>query len=441
MAQPVFSASIDLSGVEQARSGLKSITDDLKKAQNEYNKMPTILDKISTKLKNLKQAWDSSFIKKALVTPLKAAWNILKGMVLTAGALGAALLATTIGSIQNQRQATSANTTRGKNAAWAYAQENSGLDSNEFNLANLMQSTNDITKYGDFAQLGLNKDMLKGMQGDQAMFYAWEKLRERLKTYGDADASEADVNAIQSLFGVNINDRAIRDFIAKRQGQFKSDFSEASKRRSGINYNEMLKGERALNKFKDTMKTFGMTLASNLLPIVTNILNKFQGFLPRLQPALEALGDFLLSMVDKTLTYIGKVDLSAVMDKAINFIKEGIDYLGSIDYKKILDSIVAIGSAFEWIGKALSATFDIIRKPVEWLAGVAGKIVGENDFKAGDYKNQQWYKDAVANGIIDKDMNIIKDRVRGSVDVNIKIDGKHIKTETTDLLPATQGGA
>lgn len=446
MAEAVFSAEVDLTKAEAAIKGLQEIIRELRTSQDEYKKSQTWMAKLTERMKAFKKAWDNSFVKKALVVPLKAAWGVLKGMVLTAGALGAALLATTLGSIENNRKAVSGNTTRGKNAAWGWAQEMYGLDSSEFNIGALHTASNDITQYGNFATLGLDKNKIRSMRGEDAMMYSMSKLADYLKSLNGADASPYHVQAAQSLFGVNINDPFIKDLLTKNMGQFKGYYNEGLQRRSGIKYNEMLKGERALKRFQDTMKTFGMTLASNLLPIVTRVMTRLQGYLPKLRPLFETLGEWLFKLLDKGLDQLDKIDIEGFLNKAVQGVKDFATWVQSIDWKSLFDNIANVFNKISEFFNLMNPTSDI--KLATGMTNyrdemIAAKQRGDmatfNRLYAGQLAGM------IANGeklAAHQDAFFRKylAEMRGKVDVNVKLDGKHAASATADLIPTSVGG-
>lgn len=377
-------------------SNLQGLADNVAKLQSDLNKTTKNLQDITTELEKtgstvskvfakMKQGLNkfTDTIKKGIVGGLKTSVNLARNLVMALGAAAAAALAVSSGSIERKRQSKDSKVSATQLLAWQYAQQQTGLSENELNLANLQAHINDIESSGYFAKLGLTRENLVGLSGDEAMQKIIEAIQKKGGANMTADTWSAVGDAVSALAGVEGLNR-MHIFSDKTQKEFGEHYKWGLA--NGIDNDKLVKGEQALNKFMFTLKKLGMELAGDFLPhiskgleVFANALNKIRTYLKGKegQNIINQLGS-LISKIADFLGTIASLSLEGIGNYLLPALNGIVGFLGDL----IKGDFGSAGGKLLNLGKSVK----------DWAMNDAGEMIGVEARKAYAFATGQEYK-------------------------------------------------
>lgn len=309
----------------QTQSQLNAINRALEEATEETKKSGSTLskafDSVCKKMKDF-----ALTIKKGVLGGLKDSLKVARNLVMALGAAAASAIAISSGAIQRDRESKDSKVSASQLRAYQYAQQQTGINESEFNLANLQAKIHDIGASGDFAAIGLKREDLVGLNGIDAM----QKVIQAVIAKGGANMTDSEwtpiAQAVESLMGVSAERKHL--FSDKTQKEFNKHYQWGIA--NGIDNETLKKGEQSWNKFKFTLESMGMELSALAMPHITKGLNKFteavKTFVNWLKGdagknASEILGKVITSMID-----LGKVALPYFIS-GLNVLASVLDYI------------------------------------------------------------------------------------------------------------------
>lgn len=246
---------------------------------------------------------------------------------------------------------------------------------------------------------------LDKLKNDPTSYY---KMNEALyKKYLDIKSKSDSVDManveFESLFGNALSDFGFGDlnnFISANESgamtKHKEVFNATSKKYSSVDVNALMQGERALNNFLDSLKSFALNIASKILPTltkglsgVTRLFDSLTAFAAK-SGLFETIGDTLKSFVDMLMT---------ICEKILSLFQS---LTGSSIGELAMDTIKGAGEAFKGVTAWLNGDTEARDK--------AAKNVWDT--------NKKW-QDKGANaisGIAEKGANVINNIFGTSLD-------------------------
>ena len=392
--------------VKNMQSDLDKTASALQKITDETDKTGSILSKTIGKLgKGIKSF--AGTIKKGVLGGLQASLKVARNLVMALGAAAAASLAVASGSIQRERISKDSKVTPSQLLAWQYAQEQTGLDENELNLANLQRHINDINSSGLFARLGLQRENLVGLSGIEAM----QKMIEAVKKKGGANMTDSMWNAvgesISTLLGVDGLNR-MHIFSDKTQDEFNKHYQWGVA--NGIDNDKLKKGEQALNKFQFTLKKLGMELAGDFLPHIAKGLEVFakallkirnylkgkegQNIINQLGSLFSKVADFLGTVASLSLEGIGNY-LLPTLNGIVGFLAK----LANGDFKGAWGDLKSVGKAVaDWAMNDAVPMAKVVGSKAWGKANEIGDNLIGKSISNGKADPNQWLKHLIAGG-------------------------------------------
>lgn len=354
----------------KTQSQLNAINRALEEATEETKKSGSTLsktfDSVCKKMKDF-----ALTIKKGVLGGLKDSLKVARNLVMALGAAAASAIAISSGAIQRDRESKDSKVSASQLRAYQYAQEQSGMDASEFNLANLQAHIGDVRSAGLFGALGLSQHELEGLNGYDAM----QKVIEAVQKKGGANMTTGTYSglqeAISTLLGVTSRER-MHLFSDKKQNEFKGHYQWGLA--NGIDNDTLKKGEQSWNKFKFTLESVGMELSALAMPHITKGLHK-------LSEVVKIFADWLKGDAGKNATAMMGNLVNQMLDlgqRALPYFIGGLSVLATVLEK--LNSILS-GNEGGWLGKLVGGVLStgdwIIQRVAEGIAQI-GNVIDPN---------------------------------------------------------------
>ncbi|EGV1470910.1 hypothetical protein JF110_001635 [Campylobacter jejuni] len=312
---------------------------------------------------------------------------------------------------------------------------------------------------GTFAPLGMGPteiSELQKMSGDKAYFTMVDKFTKKLKSLTDELGDFQGQNVFNEIYGESLSKiigMSSSEFINAQKsglfGKFKSSYYDTMGVYKGIDSGSLMEGERALNKFTETLKAMGLSLSSKVLPGLTTALNKIQGVFSsftnwlntsKIAKNLSKVFDGLITALTKLFDVVDKV-FSGKSGVSENFLRStehlvnAVDSLNKGDISKAVNSSSKAYAEFT-VGAAKSSA-GIIQSG---MSAVVGPIPEETK-----RQNEKMFNDVgkMTSDFLEKifgssDKPKIQAKVDNKLTVDININGK--SSQSVDLV-GNQGRA
>ena len=350
----IFNFKIDLSQIKGAvkalhtlksesfktKDSLGKITEDLNKNVKTGEKSIGRLTALMSKLRINTGQVTASFrqfgqtIRNLTFNALGKFTNVLKGSLLIAGSvLGA------VTGLFNAANGTTETTVSGKLSGLSYAEMKAHRDAqNETGLSLDLEGHKkgfnqgfDTEAAKSFMSLaGMDEKEFEKMRTDSNSYFKmndtlYRQYQQILKNNGgDRNSAIGEFKAkfedILSQFGYGDTSSFIQRNETGALSNYRQVYGDTIQAYKGVDVNSLLKGERALNKFSETLKAFGLQLSSQLLPELTEGLNnltnlfkrlfeysKNSGLLKNIAEAVGAFVELIIAIGDKIIGFISKL--------------------------------------------------------------------------------------------------------------------------------------
>ncbi|HDZ5024790.1 TPA: hypothetical protein RTG57_001740 [Campylobacter jejuni] len=442
-----------LSAIEKLRESLEDVENLAKsdsKAFSDFSgKLQDALDKVNHSLDDM-----SSNISK-VISGFSRVLSTVKSIALFTIGMGGPFMS----AVGTGRELTAAGMSK---LSWAgqRAYENA---SNFTGFSPNFQSTQEAlnTGYfdGTFSPLGMGADEISELQkvgGDKAYFTMVDKFAEKLKNLTDEMGDFQGQNVFHEIYGESLSKiigMSSSEFINGQKsglfGKFKSSYYDTMGLYKGLDSSSLLEGEKALNKFTETLKVFGLSLASKVLPGLTKVLNGIQGVFSsfvnwlntsKVAKNLGKIFEGLITALTKLFNVIekvfdGKSGVSSNIVKATDHLVDVVDNFNEGNYK---EAIISGGKAIEETASGMGkAATGIIQAGMEAVVGP----IPEETKKA----NAKMFNDVgkMTSDFLEKIFGSsgepkIQAKVDNKLTVDINVNGK--SAQSVDLL-GNQGRA
>lgn len=391
----IYSIDIDLKDLQaglrlfnKLDSQLKEINNDLGDAVETLKESASPLDdklkRVASSLKEGAKGFASSLkgaVSNILIPGLQKGLGIVRTMALTLMGAASAAMFISMGSLEDQQEATESGVSVKQHKRWMHALKNMGLDEKSFSLANLNEALNsfDTGKGESLVKLGLDRNELLGLaEGgnmDKAMLRVMEKITQ---DFGDMkNIPDEFVNAIQDVTGMNIRTQG-NVFKESWLNSFNNELANAS-RIFTMNNEKMLAANKAINDFKAKLEQVGLELAVKFMPALTNVTNKITEGLIKFSSWLDGPQGEKLSKSLNTLVNL----LAKLVGEGINYLIEGINALaGAVTLAiAVFKKIPVIGDYFGSPDKNDEAILNKAREGAKYFFG-GTKDIAEERLKA-----------------------------------------------------------
>lgn len=333
----IFKLNIDISSVKGAissisflkeqvkdlKSDLGNITEDLlkntpggisalTKLRSGVDKLRGSVGSVTDKFKNMGMS-----VRGLATNAFSKLTSVLKTGMMAAGAVIGAVTA-----LFNMANGTNRTVTAGALAGLSYAEQKALDDANEetgfnadfaTNRAGFHQGSDTLAAKALLQNGVLNEGEFDSLKNDSRSYY---KLNDKLYAeYKRIRENSADENTADEHFkehyGSVLQQFGYGDFatfkLANQKGvidRHKQTFADTHKAYSGVDVNALLKGERALNQFSETMKAFALGVAAKFLPGLTEGLKSLTGLFQKISKyatesgLLKEISDAVGSLVE-----------------------------------------------------------------------------------------------------------------------------------------------
>lgn len=406
---------------KKSTSSMDKVGDSIKKIQGAAKGLDNAFKKVGNTIKSLTQNALSRFLSLLKTTTL--ALGGIAGMVSGAfmGARG-----TTSTAIQGAMQGLSYAQQRGLEAA----NKESGFNAD---FGTHKGTFNDGQKMLEYKALfsGLVPDLdLDKLKNDPTSYY---KMNEALyKKYLDIKSKSDSVDManveFESLFGNALSDFGFGDlnnFISANESgtmaKHQEIFNATSKRYSGVDANALMQGERALNSFLDSLKSFALNIAAKVLPTLTkglsgvtrlfeslsNFASK-SGLIDSISGALKNFVEMLMTIGEKILSVFNSLTGSSVGELVMDTVNGASDAFkgvaawlkGDTDTRdKAAQNLWETNK--KWQDKGAKALGSIAGKGAEVINGIFGTSLDSEGLKEsvtnGMDSAHSWINEKVEN--------------------------------------------
>lgn len=377
------------------------VGDSVKKIQGAVKGLDTAFKKVGATIKSIAQNALGRFL------------GLLKTATLALGGLAGMVSGAFIGA-----RGTTSTAMQGAMSGLSYAQQRGLETANKESGFNADFSThkgifNDGQKMLEYKALfsGMLPDLdLDKLKNDPTSYY---KMNEALyKKYLDIKSKSDSVDManveFESLFGNALSDFGFGDLnnflSANESGAIKKHqeiFNATSKKYNSVDVNALMQGERALNNFLDSLKSFALNIASKVLPTLTKGLSEVtrlfdsltsfaskSGLFETIGDTLKAFVDMLMTIGDKILSVFQTLTGSSVGELAMDTIKGAGEAFKGISAWVSGDTEARDKAAKnlwdtnkKWQDKGASALSGIAAKGADMINGVFGTSLDSEAIK------------------------------------------------------------
>lgn len=451
MAQ-VYKLNIDSSDLVGALSAIKKLQDALEETNEIANdnsiSLTNLSGKFSESLEKLKSSLDDVNDKiGGLVGGFGKVLSKIKSLALFAIGLGGPFAAA---AGTNKEVTEGAMSKIGWAGARAYENASSFTGfSPSFQATQEALNTGYLS--GTFAPLGMDAkevEKFQKMSGDKAYFGMVDKFSEKLKELTSSLGEFQGQNVFNEVYGEslsNILGMSSSDFINAQKGglfsRFKSTYYNTQDVYKNMDTKSLIEGERAFNKFTETIKASALALSSKVLPGLTKALNSIQGVFAsfnnwlntsKIGKNLSRIFTGLIDVLEKLFGWVSKVFDSIASNKIIGLFEKATgsaaDFLDAVNKG---DKTKAANAAMEATSAGIAgtsmATASVIKSGLEAVVGP----ISEDTQK----RNEKMFND-IGKSISDKleswfgssDKPKIEAKVDNKLAIDIKVNGKQSQT-------------
>lgn len=400
----------------------------LKEALGDTKNLKKLFDKIGFDIDNLDETNKKLEKQNKILNSTLKVLNLIKiagkGLMWGAGLLGLsgyAIASSYRGAISQNRAGRQVGLDVSGVKRWEYAEEQLGTEGSLLSfLSNVKYMLNDPTKQTPFASMGWNAEEMKKMSPEQLMTYMLDSIKEMGTKMPQALLEE---NLAKMGFDLQSN----WDILEDGAKNFKKYLDEAGAVLPR-NYNNMVEGERAINKLKNSLNELRLNIATKVVPILSIFVDK-------MTPLISLLSEKLGKGVEKFTNWAtetapnGKSNLENLIDTAVETLKSIFNVLSSV---------------WNWLVNN-EALWDATKRLGEWISGLLGrsdKQKAANEEAREKLKNlkkegQSWniFKTPRAS---DESMQAYRDYLIQNKDTLWKYDYKDMKDSFNAYL-STQG--
>lgn len=360
----IHSIEVDVKGLKGAINSLESLLDLFKSSKSVSNDFQDSLKQTKSQLEGViegLESLDDSPVNKITNTFTKLRGAISRafqnltmfknsirdlafnGMskLISAFKVGLGLIGGLVGSVTalfNVANGTNATVSEGAMAGLSYAEQRGLENANKetgFN-ANLAGHRNAFNQGLDTAvaktfmtQTGMTEKEFEDLRNDSRSYYKmndvlFKKFKDIEKASPNRDMAIEQFKAQFSEVLNNFGYGDVGSFIQANEsgvvGRHRERFEATTARYSGVDVNALMKGERALDDFSETLKGFALGVASKFLPSLTKNLKALTGVFEKFSKnkntaeTVSLLGDLLGSFFDmimvvgeKLMGYVSKL--------------------------------------------------------------------------------------------------------------------------------------
>lgn len=382
----------------------------LKKIDGSVTGLDGSVNKLNDRFRNL-----GMIVRGIAINSFSKLTSVLKTSLMSIGALVGAVTGVfnlANGTNRTQTEAAFTGLSYAEQKALDDANQETGFNANfSTNKAGFHQGSDTIAARALLEGGVLSRSEFDSLKNDSRSYY---KLNDKLyKEYQRIKSISPNEDIADETFkqkyGSVLSQFGYGDFaqfkLANQNGvidRHKQTFSDTYKAYSGIDVNSLMKGERALNQFSETLKAFAIGTASKFLPLLTKGLKS-------LTETFQKLGKYLgeSSVVKELASLVGSFVefITVVIEKALGFVSS----LMGEDIKNLTVETVRAGTKLlsgatsylkgdkETGKKNLSEAYENIKSVGSRIAVGASKIessVSEKS-KSWDAGIQSWIDDKV----------------------------------------------
>lgn len=328
----------------------------LKEALGDTKNLKQLFDKIGFDLGNIDDANKKLKEQNKILNNSLKVLNLIKiagkGIMFGLGALGLSGYAITSayrGAVSQNRQGRQAGLSLTGMKRWEYAEEQLGTDGSLLSfLSNIKYMMNDPTKQTPFASMGWNAEEMKKMSPEQLMTYMLDSIKEMGEKMPQNLLEE---NLAKMGFDLQSN----WDILEDGSKNFRKYIEEAGDILPR-NYNNMVEGERAMNKLKNAVNELRLNIATKVVPILSI-------FVEKLTPIIDVLSEKFGGVVEGATEWAtekapnGKSNLENLIDKIV---------------KTLTDIWHTISNIWNWFTEN-EVLWESVRDLGSWVAGMLGR--------------------------------------------------------------------
>lgn len=497
--KPIISIEVDLKNVKGAISSISDLKLAASDTRGELAKLNSPLDVfVKNSTKSFDKVGDSikkiQGATKSLDTAFKKVGNTIKSIAQNALGRFLSLLKTTtlaLGGIAGMvsgaflgARGTTSTAMSGAMQGLNYAQQRGLEVANKESGFSADFSThkgtfNDGQKMLEYKALfsGMLPDLdLDKLKNDPTSYY---KMNEGLyKKYLDIKSKSDNVDManveFESLFGNALSDFGFGDlnnFLSANESgamtKHKEIFNATSKKYSSVDVNALMQGERALNNFLDSLKSFALNIASKVLPTLTKGLSGVtrlfdnitafaakSGLFETIANTLKNFVDMLMSIGEKILSLFQTLTGSSVGELAMDTIKGAGEAFKGVTAWLNGDTEARDKAAKnlwdtnkKWQDKGANAISGIAEKSANVINNIFGtsldsKGIGEN-IKANMDSAHSWVNEKIENNFtslksVEKEQKQVTDTrpkaLGGATTTNVYIDNQKVAEVRQDAV-------
>lgn len=328
----------------------------LKEALGDTKNLKKLFDKIGFDIDNLDETNKKLEKQNKILNSTLKVLNLIKiagkGLMWGAGLLGLSGYAITSayrGAISQNRAGRQVGLDVSGVKRWEYAEEQLGTEGSLLSfLSNVKYMLNDPTKQTPFASMGWNAEEMKKMSPEELMSYMLDSIKEMGTKMPQSLLEE---NLAKMGFDLQSN----WDILEDGAKNFRKYIDEAGAILPR-NYNNMVEGERAMNKLKNSLNELRLNIATKVVPILSI-------FVEKMTPLISLLSEKMGKGVENLTNWAteiapnGKSNLENLIDTAVATLQ------------KIFETI---GSIWNWLVDN-EALWDATKRLGEWVSGLLGR--------------------------------------------------------------------
>lgn len=307
---------------------------------------------------------------------------------------------------------------------------------------------------GNFAPLGMGADevsKLQKMSGDKAYFSMVDKFTEKLEGLIKEHGEFQGKNVFGQIYGEslqNILGLGSTEFINNLQsgniGRFKGSYYDTLSTYQDVDTKSLMEGEKAFNKFMNTLKSATLSLSSHVLPGITKGIKSIQGVFSSfnkwlntsdtakgLSKLFENLINLLTKLFGKVSEFISSLDVGKNFEGVLDGANKAIEALNKGDTN------TALKEGAKTFAKTASGVSKTIYKAVDSIADSFDSRTPEQKQESKQKLNKAFddtFKsiDNWLKGMFGGEEPKIKAQVDNRLTIDIKTNGT--KNQTVSLI-------